>query len=290
LVPLAIAYDFDGTLAPGNMQERDFIPDIRVKPKEFWEEAARLAKEQNADHILMYMQHMLKKAKEKGVSVTKDNFVNYGKGLRFFDGIDDYSDKKNERHYGWFKRIKLYGKQSGVEVTHYIISSGLREMIEGTKIAKFFSEIYASGFFYDENNVASWPALALNYTTKTQYLFRINKGCLNVFDNSIINDYIPQEKRHIPFKNIIFIGDGETDVPCFRLVKEQGGHSIAVYQPNKKFAIDKPKRLYGEGRVNFIAHADYREECDIDKIVKAIIDKLSADNHLYSLLPKQQQK
>lgn len=269
LAQFAIAYDFDGTLAPGNMQEYDFVPAVGMTKKAFWKEVGELAKEHNADSILMYMMHMLDKAQSAHVPVRKDDFVNFGRAVALFEGVVD-----------WFGRINKYGKEHGLKVEHYIISSGNREMIEGTPIAKKFSAIYASSFVYDHNGVAKWPALAVNYTTKTQFLFRINKGVMNVYDNSKINEFVPKEDRPVPFTNMIFLGDGDTDIPCFRLVKDQGGHAIAVYKPNTRGTKGKAEKLIKDGRVNFIAPANYSEGAEIDSIVKAIIDKVAADEAL----------
>lgn len=272
---IAICYDFDGTLAPGNMQERDFIPAIGLKPTAFWNEVKRLAKENEADEILVYMGLMLERARTKEVTVRKSDFKKYGKQLRLFTGVDD-----------WFGRIDKYGDASGAMIEHYVISSGIREMIEGSPVARHFSKIYASSFWYDHHGVAKWPALALNYTTKTQYLFRINKGSLPVYDHSTINNFVPLSDRPIPFQNMIFIGDGETDIPCFRLVKDQGGHSIAVFQPRKRKAIARSKELLKDGRVNFVASADYSDGGAVDRIVKTIIDKIMADRELNRLRPR----
>ncbi len=278
-IRFALVYDFDGTLSPGNMQERNFIPAIGINKKKFWDEVSSKSKQHQADNILVYMKLMLDKAKAASIPVRKENFKDFGKNLSFFEGISPYENGEVQEN-GWFERINNYGATSGVKVEHYIISSGIREMIEGTKIAKKFKKIYASSFFYDENGVAVWPALAINYTTKTQYLFRINKGSLDVNDNKIINKFIPEEERAIPFSNIVYIGDGDTDIPCFRLVKDRGGYSIAVYKPRTKGAKDKTQKLVEEGRVNFIALADYKDGSRIDKIVKNIIDKIQVD---YSL-------
>ena len=270
--PLAIAYDFDGTLSPRNMQEFDFVPKIGMSSKEFWKEVSTLAKEHNADNILMYMKHMLDKAREAKVPVRRADIQRYGKSVELFPGVTD-----------WFGRIDDYGRKREVNVQHYIISSGIREMIEGTPIAKKFAAIYASSFVYDHNGVAQWPALAINYTTKTQYLFRINKGVKEVHDNNRINDYIPQHDRPVPFENMVFIGDGDTDIPCFRLVKEQGGHAIAVYKPKTRGAKGKAEKLIRDGRVNFMAAANYEDNNEVDRIVKGIIDKTAADWHLRGL-------
>ena len=277
----AIIYDFDGTLAPGNMQERDFIPAIRMKTRKFWNEVSKISKDKQADSILVYMKLMLSKAQAASVPVHKNNFKEYGKNLPFFKGILSYS-VGNASEMGWFERINKYGTQSRIRVEHYIVSSGIREMIDGTKLARKFKAIFASSFFYDHNGVAVWPSLAINYTTKTQYLFRINKGCLDISDNSKINKYIPEHERRVPISNMVYIGDGDTDIPCFRLVKDRGGHSIAVYKPKTKGAKEKIEKLIQEGRVNFIAPADYRNGSKIDKIVKGIIDKIQVDNDLYS--------
>lgn len=281
-IPLAIIYDFDGTLAPGNMQERNFIPAIKMKTKKFWKEVTDISKEHQADNILVYMKHMLDKAQAASVSVHKRDFKDYGKNLSFFKGVLPYEDNGNQEK-GWFDRINKYGTASGMNIEHYIVSSGIREMIEGTKLYKKFKAIYASSFFYDHNGIAVWPTLAVNYTTKTQYLFRINKGCLDISDSESINKYIPEQNRYIPFSNMMYIGDGDTDIPCFRLVKDRGGNSIAVYKPNTKGAKNKSASLIKDGRVNFISPADYRIGSTLDKIVKGLIFKIQIDNYVNSL-------
>ena len=272
IVPFAIAYDFDGTLAPGNMQEHDFVPQIGMKPKHFWSEVERLSKKHDADNILVYMNQMVEKARAAEVPVRRKDFEDYGKSLVLFKGVD-----------GWFDRIDSFGKKRSVRVEHYIISSGIREMIQGSRISNKFRKIFASSYIYDANGVAQWPALALNYTTKTQYLFRINKGSLRVYDHSKINNYVPKHERPVPFENMIFIGDGETDIPCFRLVKDQGGHSVAVYKPNTPGAKAAGELLIKQGRVNFVCPADYSAGRALDKRVKAIIEKIAADGALVLL-------
>jgi hypothetical protein len=273
-IPLAIAYDFDGTLSPDYMQNYDFIPDLGMKPIDFWNEVKEIAKSQEGDEILIYMGHMLHQAGAKQVRVNRTAFAKFGSTVVLFDGVTD-----------WFKRVNAYGKSKKVNVKHFIISSGLREMISGTSIAKYFENIYASGFWYDQHDVARAPAIAVNYTTKIQYLFRINKGFLDVWDNTKINDYIKPEDRPVPFSNMIFIGDGETDIPCFRLVKDLGDHSIAVYRPRTKGKAEKAADLVDQGRVNFSVPAKYVADGPLDNVVKRIIDKLAADSSLRRLGP-----
>ncbi len=274
LIPFAICYDFDGTLAPGNMHEREFIPNIGMNKKAFWNEVKSRAKIHEGDNILIYMGLMLEKARAAHVPVRKNDFVNYGKKLQLFNGVVD-----------WFDRINVYGRHSGIRVSHHIISSGIREMILGTPIKKYFENIFASSFCYDHHGVAEWPALALNYTTKTQYLFRVNKGVHEVYEHDRLNKYVPPDQRPIPFTNIIFVGDGETDIPCFRLVKDLGGHSIAVFQPHSTRAKSQSRALLNDGRVNFIAPADFRDTKPFDVIVKAIMEKVAAREYLERFEP-----
>lgn len=265
LIPMAIAYDFDGTLAPANMQEYNFIPALKLTSKQFWDMVNELARKHEADPILMYMHAMIEEAHKAKIPVRKSDFKSYGKKIELFPGVLE-----------WFQRINAYAKAKGVRLEHFIISSGIREMVEGTPIHKAFKKIYASSFVFDVNGVARWPALAINYTTKTQYLFRINKGSLDVHDNSIINKFVPKEERPVPFEHMIFIGDGETDIPCMRLLKDQGGHAIAVYNQTKRGQRKHAEKLVKDGRATLAAAADYSEGNHIDQAVKAIIDNVEA--------------
>jgi len=264
---IAICYDFDGTLSPGNMQEYDFFPQLNIKPQDFWREAQKRAREQYGDPILAYMCLMIDKAVASDeVQITRQAFAEYGKQVELFKGVGT-----------WFERINEYGRIKGANIEHYIISSGIREMIEGTPIAHEFTKIYASAFWYDQHNVAKWPAQALNFTTKTQFLFRINKGCLDEWDNVEVNKYTPNDERPIPFKRMIYIGDGTTDIPCMKLVKSQGGYSIAVYKPNTKGAKDAARKLLIEDRVNFVLPANFAEGGPLERQVKAVVDMMVAE-------------
>lgn len=262
---LAICYDFDGTLAHGNMQEHQFLPDIGLKPKEFWAEVGRVTKEHQADKILVYMNLMLRYAQTAKVPVRLDDFKKRGQSIKLFEGVET-----------WFKRINTHGSKLGIDVQHFLISSGNAEIFAGTSIAHEFEQVFASRFLFDENGVAYWPALAINYTTKTQYLFRINKSAFDLSDDRKVNEWVKKDERHIPFENMIFIGDGETDIPCFRLVKDQGGISIAVYKSNTKGAREKVLKYAKEGRVHSIAPARYTEGSDLDIMIKARIEELSS--------------
>lgn len=263
---IALCYDFDGTLSPGNMQEYDFIPSLKIKPAEFWKEAGVQAKKHEADQILCYMKLMLDRTRDTEVRITREGFAEKGSTVELFDGVPE-----------WFGLINAYARERGVILEHYIISSGIKEMIEGTVLNKkrVFKKIYACSYIYGKYGVAEWPASVVNYTTKTQYLFRINKGIEDITDDAAVNEFVPDEERRVPFSRMIYFGDGDTDIPCMKLVKNQGGHSIAVYKRGGK-SKDKAKRLLADGRVNFIAPADYRKNSGIHKYAMLVIDKIIA--------------
>lgn len=274
---VALIYDFDGTLAPGNMQEYDFIPAVGKSNKEFWSEANSLAEEQDADGVLTYMWRMIQEARSKGLSLRREAFRESGRKVQLYHGVRE-----------WFGRINDYGTAHGVKVVHYINSSGLKEIIEGTPIAAEFRKIYACSFLYDVDGVAYWPAVAVNYTNKTQFIFKINKGVESVYDAQLVNRFVEEEKRPVPFRHMIYVGDGTTDIPCMRLVKNYGGHSIAVYNPEQKGARRELNTLIRDNRVNHVCPADYAEGSEMDLLVKTIIDKIAIDDRLLRLeAPKQ---
>ena len=257
---VAILYDFDKTLATDDMQNFSFIPALGMEPAEFWNATGELTKKTGMEKILSYMYMMIEKSKEKGIPLTKEYLRKLGKEVKFYEGVSS-----------WFKRINTFGEEHGVKVEHYILSSGTKEIIEGTPIAKEFKEIYACEFLFDRTTgEATWPKIAINYTAKTQFVFRISKGALNSHDDVGVNTRTG-EKR-VPFRNIVYIGDGLTDIPCMTLVKEKGGKSIAIYPKGKK---DKVYPLFEEERVNYICRGDYSVNSDLDKIVKLIIDQVS---------------
>ena len=261
---VALMYDFDKTLSPKNMQDYGFMDGLDVTSDEFWAECTRLTKANNMDSILSYMYMMLEKGHGKFM-LNRDDFRKLGKSVKLFPGVQT-----------WFGRINEYCKEQGLTCEHYIISSGLKEIIEGTPIAGEFKEIYAAEFLYDKDGVAKWPAMAVNYTSKTQFLYRINKGVLDVTEQRALNEYVPEDARRIPFRNMIYFGDGDTDIPCMKLTKVNGGHSFVVYQGDKK----ESERLISENRVNFACKADYRKGSPLEKAVKAVIDNIAATEKL----------
>ena len=253
---LAICYDFDKTLSPDDMQAQGYIQSVGYDVADFWKESNLLAHEHEMDENLAYMYLMIQKAKGK-VLFTKSTLAEYGAKVELFPGVTE-----------WFDRITAYGLAHGVLVEHYIISSGLKEMIEGTAVADKFKKIYASAFYYDSNGVAKWPAQAVNYTNKTQFLFRIQKGVLDINDSGV-NDFVQPEQIRVPFRNMVYIGDSATDIPCMRLVNTNGGHSIGVYNADKT----RVQKMLRDERIRYYAPADYRENSQLDTLVKAIIDR-----------------
>ena len=266
---IALIYDFDGTLAAGNMQEYDFIPAVGKSNFEFWDASNRLAEEQDADQILTYMALMIHEAHAKGLSLRREAFRESGKKIELYEGVME-----------WFDRINAYGEELGVRVVHYINSSGLKEIIEGTPIADKFRKIYACSFLYNVDGIAYWPGVAVNYTNKTQFIFKINKGVESVYDTKQVNKFMEEKERPVPFSRMIYVGDGTTDIPCMRLVKNFGGHSIAVYNPKDESKRGEMSTLIRDNRVNHVCPADYSEGKEMDTVVKTIIDKCVADYKL----------
>lgn len=265
---LAICYDFDKTLSPDDMQAQGYIQSVGYEIPDFWTESNALADDNDMDQNLAYMYKMMQEA-EGNFVFNKKALNEYGAKVALFPGVEC-----------WFDRIKKYGESKNVIVEHYIISSGLKEMIEGTTVAQAgaFEKIYASSFYYNERGVAVWPAQVVNYTNKTQFLFRIEKGILDINDPAV-NDYFRPEEIRVPFRNMIYIGDSDTDVPCMKLVNSYGGHSIGVYNSQTK---DKTKvyKMMRDNRIRYFAEADYTEGSELDLLVKAIIDRTASNEAL----------
>lgn len=264
--PLAVfAYDFDGTLAPGNMQEHAFIPDeLGMDHAEFWAEATRIAREQRGDGILAYMHLMLAKAREKGLELSLESWRRRGANLRLFPGVLDWFDRQNAR-----------ADALGLDLRHFIISSGNRELIEGSPIAPWFDRIYASGFIFDDAEDAIGIALAINYTGKTQYLFRINKWTLDEWDNDGINAVQADRDRPVPFTRIAFFGDGLTDIPVMRVMTDHGGHAVAVYDPEREITEAAAHKLLADGRARLAAPGDFREGRPLDELAGRILEEMA---------------
>lgn len=266
---LAICYDFDKTLSPDDMQAQGYIQSVGYDIDAFWKKTNELAETNNMDQISAYMLMMTQEAVGNLV-LNKKALAEYGAKVQLFPGVKE-----------WFERIRAYGKERGVIVEHYIISSGIKEMIEGTSVADSFEKIYACSFYYNDRGVATWPAQIVNYTNKTQFLFRIEKGVLDVNDAGV-NDYFSPENVRVPFRNMVYIGDSDTDVPCMKLVNSSGGFSIGVYNSETKDKV-KVYKMMRENRIKYFAPADYSEESELDALVKNIIDRTAYSEALEAL-------
>lgn len=271
---VAILYDYDYTLCKEDMQNFSLIPSLGLTPNEFWGKAAKFAKESGCERILSYMYVIINECKKKGIKCTPKFLNSLGKEIVYYKGVET-----------WFDRINKYAKERGIEVEHYIVSSGTKEIIDGSTIAKEFKKIYACEFCYDKAKNPIWPKLAINYTQKTQYIYRIEKGVLNIHDD--INVNVKKEKKRIKWKNMIYIGDGLTDVPCMTVMKNSGGTSIAVYSSKKKETVIS---LMREGRVNYACEADYREKSELCRVVKLTLDNIAISEELVATHDKEKKK
>lgn len=263
---VAIMYDFDKTLCTKDMQDYNFIPSLSMTSADFWAAANGFGADEHMDSILAYMYVMIQKSREKNISLDRDTLVKNGKDIELYKGVRE-----------WFDRVNQYGALIGVSVEHYIISSGLKEIIEGSGISDKFKEIFACEFYYDETGQAVWPKTAVNYTNKTQFVYRINKGVLDVANDVDLNRSMPDDSKRVPFSNMIYIGDGLSDVPCMKMMKAYGGQSIAVYTDANK---EKVEQLLIEDRVDFIFPADYSKDSRLDKTMKNILRKIAIANDL----------
>lgn len=256
---LAMMYDFDRTLSPRDMEEYAFIPGLGMSASEFWSICNRTAIRHEMDGILAYMLEMLRLSEGRQL-VTRGTLNDVGRHVELFPGVDT-----------WFSRINAYAASRGLQAEHYSISSGIKEIIEGTSIAGEFKKIYAASFCYNEKGVPFWPATAVNYTAKTQFIYRINKGVLDINEDKLLNEHMAEEEKRVPFSRMIYVGDGMTDVPCMKLTKENGGHSIGIYHTDREVA----EGLLRYDRVDYIVPADYSEGSEIERTVFRLIDEMA---------------
>lgn len=270
-IKIAILYDFDKTLSTTDMQEYEFIKNLGLTPQEFWGKTAKITEENGMDRILSYMYLMVDECKKKGIKLTREYLQECGRKVILYRGVSS-----------WFERINQYAESIDAQVEHYIISSGITEIIEGTPIAKYFKKIYGCKFMYDANGEAIWPAMAVNFTLKTQYIFRISKGVLDVMDDANLNRH--QAEKRIEYYNMIYIGDGQTDVPSMRVIKDKGGKTIALYPSGK---VDNVKNLVDDNRTDYVCVADYSAGSSLEKMVKMTIEIMTLKEQLKNKEEKQ---
>ena len=270
---IAFLYDFDKTLCTTDMEDYAFIPSLGYTPAEFWGRANAFGWENRMDGLLAYMYTMIQECAAQNIKLDRAFLNHCGESIQLFPGVRE-----------WFARINAFGESLGVQVEHYVISSGLREIIEGSGIAQEFREIYACEFYYNENGDACWPKLDVNFTNKTQFVYRINKGILDVSRDKELNDSMPDDSKRVPFTNMIYMGDGLSDVPCMKMMRAYGGQAIAVYQASNRQGVEK---LLADGRVDFIYPADYREGMELDRTVRDILRKMTITDRLLEVNNRQ---
>ena len=270
---IALLYDFDKTLCTTDMEDYAFIPALGYTPAEFWAKANTFGRDNRMDGLLAYMYTMIQECAAQNIKLDRAFLNHCGESIQLFPGVRE-----------WFARINAFGESLGVQVEHYVISSGLREIIEGSGIAQEFREIYACEFYYNENGDACWPKLDVNFTNKTQFVYRINKGILDVSRDKELNDSMPDDSKRVPFTNMIYMGDGLSDVPCMKMMRAYGGQAIAVYQASNRQGVEK---LLGDGRVDFIFPADYREGMELDRTVRDILRKMTITDRLLEVNNRQ---
>ena len=270
---IAFLYDFDKTLCTTDMEDYAFIPSLGYTPAEFWGKANAFGWENRMDGLLAYMYTMIQECAAQNIKLDRAFLNHCGESIQLFPGVRE-----------WFARINAFGESLGVQVEHYVMSSGLREIIEGSGIAQEFREIYACEFYYNENGDACWPKLDVNFTNKTQFVYRINKGILDVSRDKELNDSMPDDSKRVPFTNMIYMGDGLSDVPCMKMMRAYGGQAIAVYQASNRQGVEK---LLADGRVDFIFPADYREGMELDRTVRDILRKMTITDRLLEVNNRQ---
>ncbi|MBF2759897.1 MAG: haloacid dehalogenase-like hydrolase [Ectothiorhodospiraceae bacterium AqS1] len=267
---LAMVYDFDGTLIDGIMSD-PIVKDLGLEIESFWNDCSVYAHKYGMDKICSYMFLLLDEARKKNKALTLESMGEIGRGLELRDGLQGEDS--------WFERINELCDKAGLEAEHYVVTSGLAEIVEAVPIVNEgkIARVFGSRFHYGENGAALWPAKVVNYTTKTQYLFRINKGLLDESDEDEPNRYMPPEKRPIPFENMVFIGDGFTDIPCFSLVKANGGHAIAVLGGDDDKSKKTIEGLVADKRVDQISLKNHFEPDGIlFESIRRITDKIGA--------------
>ena len=264
---IALVYDFDGTLSPQPMQEYTVLPKIGVEPRQFWERVNRDARETESDTMLVYMRHIIEALELGRIDVKRADFAAMAHKIKYFPGVAT-----------WFGRMNAYVKRRSAgraRLQHYLISAGQKEILDGASIRRHFKRIYASEYHFNHHGVATFPKLLVTDTLKTQFLFRINKGREGITES--INEHMPEGERPIPFHNMIYVGDGMTDVPSMALTKKSGGHTVAVYDRKRKSGRSTCVKLLNAGRADFIAEADYRADSKLSRRVQLLLDAIITD-------------
>ena len=262
---IALVYDFDGTLIPKTMQDYTIIPRLKLRSEKFWSDIMEEAEATDGEVMMIYMRQLITRANSMNIKITKNEFKMMASKIKYFKGV-----------LTWFDNINKYLKHNHkrIKVAHYVISAGHHEILESTAIRKKLTNVFGSQYYFNEQGHATFPKVVVTDTAKTQFLFRINKGKEKVSDS--INSHMPEELRPIPFENMIYIGDGLTDVPSMALIKKQNGHAVSVYPRGSKKQKKVSNDLLAAKRVDFIAEANYTRNSILFKRICLIIDMISA--------------
>ncbi|MEZ5301065.1 MAG: haloacid dehalogenase-like hydrolase [Verrucomicrobiales bacterium] len=264
---IGIVYDYDQTLSPKYMQDEVLFPRFGINPDSFWKRCRELVDDQGFDGELAYLKALLDYLSLDRPS--NKELEELGKDLHFYKGLPEMFTEIN-------KVLTPAHEAVGIKIEHYIVSSGMKALIDGCALKPFFKAIFGCEFAEDENGRISFPKRVISHTQKTQYLFRISKGLLA--PDQDVNDHMPPEQRPIPFPNMIYLGDGPTDVPCFTVMRQYGGYCIAVYNPD-----DESRRSFRKcyqltahaNRVRHIAPSDYRPGSHLRLLLEEMVGEIA---------------
>lgn len=264
---IGLIYDYDQTLSPNYMQDEVLFPHFGINPTQFWKKSRELVDSEGYDGELAYLKALLDYlAMDRP---TNADLRRLGGNLKFYPGLPALFEELN---------VVLTDQHCmlGIKVEHYIVSSGLKALLDGSQLAPHVKKIFGCEFGEDADGRITFPKRVISHTTKTQYLFRINKGMLE--PNEDVNDHMAPELRPIPFQNMIYVGDGPTDVPCFTLMKKYGGHALAVYNPTEtnRSSFKKCYQLSAlADRVKHIAPADYRPGSHLRLLLEEMVTEIA---------------
>ena len=264
---IAIVYDYDRTLSPRPMQEDVIFERIGVEASKFWSMADELKGNKSYEDELAWIRLLLDNPSFRCLSNL--DLEGMGRNLKFYPGVPEmFAELEVGLHSDKYLR-------HGVALEHYIVTSGLKSVLAGSILSQNVQAIFGCELDEDEEGRVYWPKRIISHTAKTQYLFRITKGLEYVDLSHDVNDHMPEPERRIPFSNMLYIGDGPTDVPCFAVISSRGGKSLAVYDPSSKVSFATCMSLREAQRVDEIAEADYRQNTHLRRLMEHYVIQMA---------------